>query len=274
MGRLRRSRAVWRRGTPHAACRTSHLHDGCTGGGARAVGTIVVHVLVFDYRTLPFISSQSPYFEVFGPVEGGAPREGTTGSEVEVAIYGWGLAAVYTSTACSRLVDQRRSVLADLRPVRRPFWTTIHTNDGRYHVFFSNDRVFIYAIGYKTLTPFDHLVHLAELTTLSGGFYLLVLLATGIFTRVARARPRLGRALLREIRASFYRKLFLAFVLAVDDSGSDSGGRHPLVLRESRCRRCGAEAARTAAVAQRVIEQSNALMRRGRRGSSPRATTS
>ena len=49
---------------------------------------------------------------------------------------------------------------------------------------------------------------------MSGAFYVLVLIGTALFTRVARARPRLGRALLREIRASFYRKLFLAFVLA------------------------------------------------------------
>ena len=69
-------------------------------------------------------------------------------------------------------------------------------------------------LGIRTLTLFDHLVHLAELTTLVRAVYVLVLLATALFTRVARARPRLGRALLREIRASFYRKLFLAFVLA------------------------------------------------------------
>src|SRR4029079_895734 len=43
-------------------------------GERQPVGTIVVHVL-FDYRTLPFISPQSPYFEVFRPIEGEVPRE-------------------------------------------------------------------------------------------------------------------------------------------------------------------------------------------------------
>jgi signal transduction histidine kinase len=225
------------------------------------VGTIVVHVLVFDYRTLPFITSKNPYFEVFRPVEGTAPREGTTGSEVEVAIYGWSLGAVYNSPhAAWSISDELFSRIYD--PARRPFWTTVRTNDGLYRVYFSNDRVFIYAIGYRALTLFDHLVHLAELTTLSGAFYVLVLVGTAMFTRVARARPRLGRALLREIRASFYRKLFLAFVLA---------SIIPVLILAVAIRWYFAnlltadvalEAARTAAVAQRVIEQSNALIRR------------
>ena len=79
---------------------------------------------------------------------------------------------------------------------------------------------------------------------------------------MARARPRLGRALLREIRASFYRKLFLAFVLAsiipvltlaVAIRGTSPTCSPPT----SPSRRRG-----TAAVAQRVIEQSNVLIQR------------
>ena len=231
------------------------------GRAPRVVGTIVVHVLVFDYRTLPFITSQNPYFEVFRPVEGRAAREGTPGSEVEVAIYGWSLAAVYNSPHAAWSIDDE---LFDriYDPARRSFWTTVRTNDGRYRVFFSNDRVFIYAIGYRTLTIFDHLVHLAELTTLSGVLYALVLIGSAMFTRVARARPRLGRALLREIRASFYRKLFLAFVLA---------SIIPVLILAVAIRWYFAnlltadvalEAGRTAAIAQRVIEQSNALTQR------------
>src|SRR4029453_12435260 len=60
-------------------------------GGARSVvGTIVLHV-VFDYRTLPFISSQSPYFELFRANSNGFPGEASAGAELEIAIYGWGL---------------------------------------------------------------------------------------------------------------------------------------------------------------------------------------
>ena len=129
-------------------------------------------------------------------------------------------------------------------------------------MYFSNDRVFIYAIGYPTLTLFDHLVHLAELTTLSGAVYVLVLLGTALFTRVARGRPRLGRALLREIRASFYRKLFLAFVLASIIPVLTLALWIRTYFANLLTADVAREAARTAAVAQRVIEQSNALLQR------------
>ena len=231
------------------------------GAPRQPVGTIVVHVLLFDYRTLPFISSQNPYFEVFRPAEGGAPQEGTTGSDVDVAIYGWSLSPIYTSGRVAwPITDALFARIYD--PERRPFWAEIRAEGRRYHVHFSNDRVFIYAIGYPALTTFDHFVHLAELTTLSGILYVLVLLGTAFFSRIARVRLRIGRALLREVRASFYRKLFLAFVFA---------SIVPVLILAFLIRTYFAnllaadvslEAARTAAVAQRVIEQSNALLQR------------
>ncbi len=231
------------------------------GAPPEPVGTVVVHVLLFDYRTLPFITSQNPYFEVFRPAEGGAPQEGTTGSDVDVAIYGWSLSPIYTSGRVAWPITE--ALFARIYdPERRPFWAEVGAEGRRYHVYFSNDRVFIYAIGYPALTPFDHFVHLAELTTLAGILYVIVLLGTAFFTRVARARLRIGRALLREIRASFYRKLFLAFVLA---------SIVPVLILAFLIRTYFAnllaadvalEAARTAAVAQRVIEQSNALLQR------------
>ena len=49
--------------------------------------------------------------------------------------------------------------------------------------------------------------------------------------------PAAGRALLREVRASFYRKLFLAFVLAVDRPGADAGAGDPRLLRDPLTRR-------------------------------------
>ncbi len=164
------------------------------GAPPEPVGTIVVHVLLFDYRTLPFITSQNPYFEVFRPAEGTAPQEGTTGSDVDVAIYGWGLSPIYTSGRVAWPITE--ALFARIYdPARRPFWAEVHAEDRRYHVYFSNDRVFIYAIGYPALTTFDHLVHLAELTTLSGLLYVIVLLGTAVFSRIARVRLRIGRAL-------------------------------------------------------------------------------
>jgi signal transduction histidine kinase len=180
---------------------------------------------------------------------------------VDVAIYGWSLSPIYTSGRVAwPISDALFARLYD--PARKPFWDSVTSGGRRYNVYFSNDRVFIYAIGYPSLTVFDHLVHLAELTTLSGLCYVLVLLATALFTRVARARPRLGRALLREIRASFYRKLFLAFVLAsiipVLTLAVVIRGYFANLLAAD----VALEATRTAAVAQRVIEQANALLQR------------
>jgi signal transduction histidine kinase len=233
----------------------------CTTGDdgvARPVGSIVVHV-VLDYRTLPFISSQSPYFEVFRPSESGAPAEGTAGGEVDVAIYGWGLLPIFTSGRSAWAITEE--LFPRIYASREPFWATVRRADGTFRVYFSNDRAGIYALGYPVLSLFDHLVHLAELTTLGGAAYAIVLLGTAAFTRISRDRPRVGRALLREIRASFYRKLFLAFVLASIVPVLTLA----LVIRTYFTSLLQAdvegEAARTAAVAQRVIEQSDALLR-------------
>ena len=241
--------------------RLLHAHRSiCDGEGAdaRVLGTIVVHVQP-DYRTLPFITSQSPYFEVFRSGEG-TPGEGTAGSEVNVVIYGWGLTPLYASGSVAWPITDE--LFARVYRSREPFWTTMGRGNARWHVFFSNDRSGIYAIGYPALTLFDRLVHLAELTTLAGAAFVLILLATAAFTRVARERPRVGRALLREIRSSFYRKLFLAFVLA---------SIIPVVTLALVMRayfaglllaKVEAEAARSASVVQRVIEESAALQQR------------
>ncbi len=227
--------------------------------GQTIAGTIVVHVM-FDYRALPFITSRSPYFELFRPTESGASREGIAGGEVDVAIYGWGLRPIYTSGGAAwPITDELFSRIYDAS--RAPFWVKIDRGDKTYEVHFSNDRVFIYALGYPSISVFDRFVHFAELTTLAGVAFSVVLLGTAVFTRISRERPRVGRALLREIRASFYRKLFLAFALA----SVIPVGILALVVRvyfnELLLGDVQAEAARTVAVAQRVIEQSDALLR-------------
>ena len=229
----------------------------CEGEGARlrVLGAIVVHVIP-DYRTLPFVTSQSPYFELFRS-GAGAPGEGTTGNETAIVIYGWGLTPLYASGAVAWPVSDE--LFARIYRSREAFWTEIGRGNSRWHVYVSNDRSGIYAIGYPALSLFDRLVHLAELTTLAGIAYLLVLLGTAGFTRLSRERPRVGRALLREIRASFYRKLLLAFVLAsiipVLTLAFVIRAYFAGLLLEN----VEAEAARSAFVAQRVIEESAAL---------------
>ena len=229
------------------------------GGPLASVGTIVLHV-VFDYRTLPFITSQSPYFELFRPSTAAGPGEATAGGEVELAIYGWGLQPLYTSGPSAWPIDD--ALLARMYGSRDPFWTVVRTGNVRHRVYFSNDRAGIFAIGYPVLSVFEHFVHLAELTTLAGAGFVLVLLGTAVFTRLGRQQPRVGRALLREIRASFYRKLFLAFVLASIIPVLTLAFVIRAYFRSLLLTDVEAEAARTAAVARRVIEESDVLSRR------------
>ena len=236
-------------------------------GTKTLVGTIIVHVAL-DFRTLPFITSQSPYYELFRPSQPHALPEVSRGNDLQVVIYGWGLQPLYSSGLSSwAITDSLFQRLYD--PSRRPFWETLPLGDATYRVYFTNDRARIYAIGYPLPTLFDHFVHVAELTTLAGAVFVLVLLGTAVFTRISRERPRIGRALLREIRASFYRKLFLAFVLAstIPVLMLALGIRAyfaDLLLADVQ-----AEATRTAAVAQRVIQETDAFVRRGAPGAGP-----
>jgi signal transduction histidine kinase len=230
-------------------------------GASRIIGAILIHVML-DYRAVPLISSQSPYVELFRET-GSLRHEATPSRDLELVIYGWGLSPIYSSgPAAWPITDAVFARVYD--PERRPFWTTIDNGRGpRYHVHFTNDRWNIYAIGYPALSLFDFLVHLAELSALSGLAYIVLLAGSAVFVRVARRRQGMGRALLREIRASFSRKLSLAFVaasvvpvltLALVIRVYFAG-----LLRAD----VASEAARTAAVAQRVVE--SAALQRGDR---------
>ena len=236
--------------------RTLHAQRNiCVDG--RAVGTIVVHV-VFDFRALPFITSQNPYFAVFRT---GRSAEGTAAADIETAIYGWALGPIYASGRSAWAINEE--LFARIYHTRDSFWTTLEKQGATWRVYVSNNREGIYAIGYPVPTLFDRFVRLAELTTFAGALYVIVLLGTALFTRIARERPRVGRALLREIRASFYRKLFLAFVLASIIPVLTLAFVIRAYFANLLLAGVQAEAARTAAVAQRVIEESGALLRRG-----------
>ena len=125
------------------------------------------------------------------------------GSDVDIVIYGWGLTPLYASGGTAWPISPE--LFERIYQTRDSFWTVMERGDVSWHVLFANDRNAIYGLGYPALTLFDRFVHLAELTTLAGLVFVIVLMATAFFTRVARERPRVGRALLREIRASFYR---------------------------------------------------------------------
>jgi signal transduction histidine kinase len=191
---------------------SSERHVLRTGRGicdrGRIVGSIVVRVML-DYRTLPFISYQSPYLESLRPNRQ-APPEGVSGRDVEFVVYGWSRAPIFESgTSVWTLPDD---VFQQLVESREPFWSSIDRDHEAFRVYLLSDRYGIYALGYPLITWVGHLINLAELVMLVAALYLTLLAGSTLFSALTvRAPAGGGRGLLREVRSSFYRKLFLAF---------------------------------------------------------------
>ncbi len=235
-----------------------HASRGVCAGRA-AIGAIVVRVML-DYQALPFIASQNPYLESLRPGRE-IPAEGVSGRDVEFVVYGWSRAPLHASgTSVWTIPD---AVFDRLIASRVPFWASIQRDNQTYRVYFMNDRGAIYALGYPVITWGGHLLNLAELVTLTGAVYVLLLAGATLFNALTSRTPASGRALLREIRSSFYQKLFLAYV---------AGAVVPVVILAFATRqyfvnqfRTGNEetAARTATVAQRLVEDYATLQQRG-----------
>jgi signal transduction histidine kinase len=226
------------------------------------VGSIVVRVML-DPGSLPFISSQDPYLESLRPP---AVRQGESapGRDVELVVYGWSRAPIYsTGTSVWQLPDD---VFQRLVASREPFWTTLTRDGARFRVHFMSDRGAIYALGYPQLTLFGHVVNLAELIVLTGVLFVALTIGATLFSALTAQRPVGGRALVREVRSSFYRKLFIFFVAAAVV---------PVVILALATRAYFATqliasldeaAAKTATVAQRLVEDYATLQQRGSAG--------
>jgi signal transduction histidine kinase len=218
--------------------------------GTRLVGSLAIHV-VLDYSNLSFITAQSPYTALLrgGDDQGRerAPREA-----VEFTVYGWSRRPIYMSARDTWPLTEHlfQRVFAS----RESFWERASLGDEEHEVYFLNDRVGVYALGFPRSSAFGHLISLAELVVLCAAAFLLLLLAGLIYGRIAARTPTSGRALLREVRASFYRKLFIAFVGAAVVPVLALA----LVTREYIARLMQTdlemEASRTAASASRVVE--------------------
>ena len=224
----------------------------CSPTGSATAGSLVVHVAL-DYRTLPFISSASPYTELVSPSPS-PRREGRPGQDVELAIYGWGLQPIFWSGSDAWSIDD--ALFERLYASRDSFWTTLSKGGQVYTTYVSNNRVGIYALGYPALGVFEHLIRLAEISTLVGLLFVLLAIASALGSWLTPGRYRFGRALLREVRTSFYRRLFLAFIavtlVPVLALAFVIRNYFTAQLRSD----VEAGAARTAAVAQRVVEES------------------
>ncbi|OLC48580.1 MAG: hypothetical protein AUH43_09205 [Acidobacteria bacterium 13_1_40CM_65_14] len=225
----------------------------------RPIGAIVVRAML-DYRTLPFISSQSPYLESLRPNRE-ARAEGVFGRDVEFVVYGWSRAPLFSSgTSVWPLPDR---VFERMVESREPFWDELERDERQYRVDFLNDRGGIYALGYPVITWFGHVINMAELVTLTGVLYLALLLGATLFNLLTSRTPASGRALLREVRSSFYRKLFLAFwAVAVVPVAILAIGTRTYVAAQLRASTEEA-AARTVTVAQRLVEDYASLQQRG-----------
>jgi signal transduction histidine kinase len=227
----------------------------------RTVGAIVVRAM-FDYRDLPFISAQSRYLESLGPDQQ-ALVEGTPGSDIEFIVYGWSRAPLYTSGP--RVWPLSDHVFQRMVESRTPLWDTVARDNETFRVYYLSTRWGIYALGYPVVTWFGHLVNLSELVMLTFALYVLFLGGTTAFNALRSAPPASGRALLRELRSSFYLKLFLFFVAA---------SVVPVAILAlaisayfSAQLRAGVEeaAVNTATVAQRLVEDYAALEQQGNR---------
>jgi signal transduction histidine kinase len=228
-------------------------------GTSRPLGAIVVHVLL-DYGTLPFLASRNPYGDLLQSRGEVSPE--AHGRRVEFAMYGWGRTPVFPTEGTPWPISSE--LLATIYQAgREPLWETVEHGDREYRVHFLNDRSGIYALGYPVPTPVEHLVSLAEILTLAGLVYALLLAAVSLLASIGGYRANTGRALLREIRGSFYRKLFLAFVAAAVV---------PVLALAVLTRtfiaaqlRDGIElaASRTASVAKRVVDSVASQQRRG-----------
>ena len=237
-------------------------------GGRRVAGAIVAYVML-DYSALSFISSQSPYYEFFRVPR--STREGTSSSDVELTVFGWGRLPMYTSLSRSWLLTDE--VFNTAYKSRAGFWTQLARGDGVDRVYVSNNRYGIYVVGYPVLTPFAHLVNLGELTAFAALLFVVLMALTSVLRGLLGPGASPLRLVVQEIRASFYRKLFLAFVRR----RSSRCWRWRCVVRtyfaSQLLRRRRGRGARTAAVAQRVIEESLALQQRGAPGRRRRRST-
>ncbi len=186
---------------------------------------------------------------------------------MQFVVYGWGRGSLYSSNTRAFPLDD--SLLGLIAQSRRPFWTTMSDGERDYSTYIQNDRVGIYVIGFPVVTRTDHLINLAELATLVGLTYAVLLALAWSVSALGGTTAASGRALLREVRASFYRKLFLAFlaasVLPVMVLALATRTFFELQLESS----VQSDAVRIAAVAQRVIEEYVALQERDAGASQP-----
>jgi len=228
------------------------------GRGPRVVGSVVVHV-VLDYSNLPFLAAQNPYVGLLratAAADTPAPRD-----DVAFAVYGWSRRPLFAAgTDAWPLSD---ALFERLTASRAPFWARIEDRGVASDVYLLSDRGAIYAVGHPRVALLGHLAALAELVTLGALVFTLLVAAATAASWLGGRVPVSGRVLLRQVRASFSRTLFVAFVAAVVVPVVALA----LVTRAYMATSLGAdierEATRTAVSASRVVEDFASIEARG-----------
>ena len=233
------------------------LHAGrgvCVGG--QIVGSVVVHV-VLDYANLPFLAAQNPYVALLGA----ADRESPASDEVAFAVYGWSRRPLFVSGGEAWTLSE--AVFARLEASREPFWAAIPERGVVSDVYLLSDRGAIYAIGYPRPSVLTHLSNLAEVLAVAGLVFVAGLALVASARRLTGRAPHSGRGLLRDVRASFSRTLFLGFVAAVVVPVVALALVTRTYMAASLREDIEREATRTVISASRVVEDFAALDQRG-----------
>jgi hypothetical protein len=204
-------------------CRFSRRSGGCciraSGSASAATPTAPIATIAWPVRSSSTRCSTTATVVhlVAEPIRGAAQRSRSVAGAANARgrgfnVYGWSRRPLYMSGRNAWPLAEE--VFERLLASREPFWANVSRGDTDYEVYFLNDRGAIYALGYPRVSGFGHLITLAELTVLAAATYLLLLVAGFVYGLIAMRTPASGRELLREVRASFYRKLFIAFVAA------------------------------------------------------------
>lgn len=246
--------SIYEEVSPFFAEQRRVLHAGravCVGqpdGSSRPIGAIVVHAML-DFENLPFIASQSPYGTLLRPDD--PLNEGGQATDLEYVVYGWSGRPLYTSAGSAWVLEPE--TLRRIAASRSPTWLTLTRDGERFRAYALNDRGGIYVLGVPVSSRIAHLVNAAELVVLASmEFVALVLLSVAFATTSGRRAN--GAALFREVRASFYRKLFLAFVAASALPVVTLALLTSSYVASELRAKVELEAVRTAATARRVVE--------------------
>jgi signal transduction histidine kinase len=229
-----------------------HAERGICDGRGGLLGAVVILLAPTDYQALPFLPSSNPYADILGgPPD---PQQTPQLPTLQLVVYGWSGQPLFVSDPDRAPWSMGHEAFESLYRSGAPFWTRLEAAGRSYEVHVSQNRAGIYALGYPTETLFGHAARLAELAAFAAALFVLLQIPVALGSPVLGARDApLGR-LLVEIRTSFYRKLFLFFVLVATGPVLLFGLAFGAYMNTTFQADVESEARGVIAVAQRVFE--------------------